>query len=101
MKITEIIVEASGADAKRSENLKAVFANARAKISRTPKQAKKEYVATTKTKHPGFKNAEELVAKVGELYGVEPVDDFKDVLELPNGHESTDKEMSMFSKDNR
>ncbi len=35
------------------------------------------------------------------MYGMQLVDDFLDVLELPNAENDTDKEMSMFSKDNR
>jgi hypothetical protein len=39
--------------------------------------------------------------KVRHMYGMQLVDDFLDVLELPNAEGDTDKEMSMFSKDNR
>ena len=91
MKITEIITERQDMP---------VNGNDTACIARTSKEAVKMFKKADKGAKANFdpKKARE---KVRDLYGVELVDDFIDVLELPNAEKGTDKEMSMFSKDNR
>ncbi len=74
--------------------------NAGALIRRSSKQATKAFVDADQGAIENF-DPKEARRKVRELYGVELVDDFIDVLELPNGEEGTDKEMSMFSQDMR
>lgn len=91
MKIKEIITERSDF---------AVYGNDTAKIVRTPKQATKAYTTAEKG---AIKNFDPKKARrhARNMYGVELVDDFVDVLELPNNENETDKAMSMFSKDQR
>lgn len=93
MKITEIITE---------RNQPSKVGNETAKIARSAKDAAKAF----KTADKGAISTSDDQKRRGRIdvrhmYGVELVDDFIDVLELPNGAEGTDKELSMFSKDNR
>ena len=91
MKISDIITERKNAS---------VNGNDTAKIARTAKQAAKAYKDADKG---AIDHADPAAARkrARELYGVEIVDDFVDVLELPNSENDTDKQQSMFSKDNR
>ena len=91
MKITEIITE---------RNNPSRIGNETAKISRSAKQATKTFKNAAKGALNNS-NPQEARKKVRGMYGVEIVDDFVDVLELPNNEHETDKELSMFSKDNR
>jgi len=93
MKITEIITERNNPNAVGNET---------AKIARSAKDAVKAFKTADKGALSTSDDKKQHGRKVvRQMYGVELVDDFIDVLELPNGHEGTDKEMSMFSKDNR
>ena len=94
MKIRDIITEGS------NRTNAPTVGNAHAMIARSAKQAVSIFVDAEKGAIEDF-DPKEARRKVRELYGVELVDDFLDVLELPNGEEGTDKEMSMFSKDMR
>lgn len=91
MKIRDIIIERKNA---------AVNGNDTAKIMRSAKQAVKAFNDADKGAIKNF-DPKKQRKKVRELYGVELVDDFVDVLELPNSENDTDKQLSMFSKDNR
>lgn len=94
MKIRDIIQEG------HSRRKAPTVGNDKAKIARSAKQAAKAFVDAEvgAIKDIDVKKARK---KVRELYGVELVDEFLDVLELPNGESDTDKQMSMFSKDMR
>ena len=103
MKINEIITEgqwkASSKSNKRDSEVW-VAGNEHAKIARTAKTAVKMH----KDANVGALADNDPLAnlkKVRDMYGMQLVDDFLDVLELPNAEGDTDKEMSMFSKDNR
>lgn len=105
MKIREIITEQFKHSHKRKSREKKVFhvGNEHAKIARTSKEAAKQH----KEANPGVEDrlsdndSMENLRKVRDMYGVQLVDDFIDVLELPNAVNDTDKQMSMFSKDMR
>lgn len=106
MKIREIITEksqGSWAREKKSDKREPevfVVGNEHAKIARTSKDAQK----MRDEKDKGFlegDDARKNLERVRDMYGMQLVDDFLDVLELPNGIEGTDDQMSMFSKDNR
>ena len=78
--------------------------NDAAKIARSSKQAAATFNAANKGNGGVDDNAHDVqdhLSGVRGRYGVELVDDFKDVLELPNSENETDEAMSMFSKDNR
>ena len=78
----------------------AVLGNEKASIQRTAKDAVKAFDDAEKgaiENHDPVANRE----RVRNMYGVELVDDFVDVLELPNAEDDTDKQMSLFSSDNR
>ena len=91
MKITEIITERQDFSVNGNEN---------ATIARTAKEAASKFKDADKGAGESF-DPKKARQKVRDMYGVELVDDFVDVLELPNAEKDTDKEMSMFSKDNR
>ncbi len=93
MKINEIVTEHKRTNAEPC-------GNDAAKIARNPKDATSLFNKADKGAQEKF-NAKKARKKVRDMYGVELVDDFVDVLELPNAEGTTDKEMSMFSKDNR
>lgn len=106
MKIREIITEKSQGswkrDGKSAKRAKEVFVvgNEHAKIARSSKQAQDIH----SEKDQGVienDDARTNLEKVRDMYGMQLVDDFLDVLELPNGVEGTDDQMSMFSKDMR
>ena len=78
----------------------AVQGNSAAKIARTAKQAAQTFKDADHGAGADF-DSKAARKKVRDMYGVELVDDFVDVLELPNAEKDTDKQMSMFSKDNR
>lgn len=103
MKINEIIKEGKFARSeKRTDREDQVFhvGNEKAKISRTSKAASKNFKDADKGAIDGVSSDVNL-KKVRDMYGVQIVNDFVDVLELPNNVDDTDKEMSMFSKDMR
>ena len=91
MKISDIITERKDF---------AVNGNDAAKIARTAKQAAQMYKDADSGARDNF-DAKAARKKVRHQYGVELVDDFVDTLELPNAENDTDKQLSMFSKDNR
>ncbi len=91
MKITEIIIERQNTP---------VNGNDTACIARTSKEAVKMFKAADKGAGEHF-DPKKARKQARELYGVELVDDFIDVLKSPNSDKDTDKQMSMFSKDNR
>ena len=91
MKIRDIIIERKNATK---------VGNDKATIARTAKQASATFDGADKGAIDGF-YSKKARKKVRDMYGVELVDDFVDVLELPNGEKDTDKAMSMFSKDQR
>ena len=106
MKIREIITEKSQGswkrDGKSNKREPEVFVvgNEHARIARTAKDAQD----LLQDKDQGIienDDARANLEKVRDMYGMQLVDDFLDVLELPNGVEGTDDEMSMFSKDMR
>ena len=103
MRINEIIVEGKF---KRSNKRKSredqVFhvGNEHAKIARTSKAAAKNFKDADRGAVDGV-DPEVNLKKVRDMYGMQLVDDFIDVLELPNNINDTDEELSMFSKDNR
>lgn len=106
MKIREIITEKKQGswdrDGKSDKREPEVFVvgNEHARIARSAKQAKDLHA----DKDQGVienDDARANLEKVRNMYGMQLVDDFLDVLELPNGIEGTDSEMSMFSKDMR
>ena len=105
MKINEIITEGkwkSRTSNKSNKRVDKVFVvgNEHAKIARTAKGAAKIHKdANVGAIEPN--DPLENLKKVRDMYGMQLVDDFLDVLELPNAEGDTDKEMSMFSKDNR
>jgi len=81
----------------------AIVGNDSATIARTAKQAVELFDKSDKG-GDGVKKGESVqdhLASVRAMYGVEIVDDFMDVLELPNAEHDTDKQQSLFSKDNR
>ena len=105
MKIREVITEKQGSwtrDSRSHKRAKEVFVvgNENAKIARSSKQAQELH----NEKDQGVienDDARKNLERVRNMYGVQLVDDFLDILELPNGIEGTDKAMSMFSKDMR
>ena len=106
MKIREIITEKKQGSWKRDsksdkrEPQVFVVGNEHARIARSAKQAQD----LLKDKDQGVIENDDPRAnleKVRNMYGMQLVDDFLDVLELPNGVEGTDDQMSMFSKDMR
>jgi hypothetical protein len=106
MRLQELITEKQQGSWKRSTKSHKrdpdvwVAGNEHAKIARTAKCAVNLHLEKDKgaiEKSDPRKNLE----KVRHMYGMQLVDDFLDVLELPNAEGDTDKEMSMFSKDNR
>lgn len=94
MKIRDIITEGG------SRTNAPTVGNANAKIARSAKQAAAAFADADQGAIEDF-DPKEARRRVRELYGVELVDDYLDVLELPNGEEGTDKAMSMFSSDMR
>jgi len=103
MKIHEIIVESAFKKShKRKSREDQVFhvGNEKAKLSRTSKAAAKNFKDADAGAIDGV-TAEVNLKKVRDMYGVQLVDGFIDVLELPNNVDDTDKQMSMFSKDMR
>ena len=92
MKIRDIITE-------RKDATK--VGNDAATIARTAKDAVEKFKKADTGIPPEHDDVHHLLAHVRDMYGVELVDDFVDVLELPNGEEHTDKAMSMFSDDMR
>lgn len=91
MKIRDIIVERKNATK---------VGNKTATIARTAKQAEKKF----DTSDPGARDLGDPLSnlkRVRDMYGVELVDDFIDVLELPNNVDETDKETSLLTSDNR
>jgi len=102
MRLHEIITEHWDRNHKnkKSDQQVWVVGNEHAKIARTAKDAVKMH----KEKDNGIIDGVDArinLQKVRDMYGMQLVDDFLDVLELPNAENDTDKEMSMFSKDNR
>ena len=103
MKINEIITESKWKKSQKSNKRDKevwVVGNEHAKIARTSKRA----VEIHKDANVGAlddTDSLENLKRVRDMYGMQLVDDFLDVLELPNAENDTDKEMSMFSKDNR
>ena len=91
MKIKDIILERDDAP---------VLGNELARITRSAKDAAKRYISADRGALDTGDSKENL-RKVRELYGVELVDDFVDVLELPNNEQNTDKQESLLTKDNR
>ena len=81
----------------------AIVGNDAAKIARTAKQAEETFIKADKGGDgvKGHDNVQHHLAHIRAMYGVEIVDDFMDVLELPNAENDTDKQQSLFSKDNR
>ena len=106
MKIREIITEKSQGswkrDSKSDKRAKEVFVvgNEHAKIARSAKQAVELHAEKDKGVIEND-DARANLEKARTMYGMQLVDDFLDVLELPNGTEGTDDQMSMFSKDMR
>ena len=94
MKIRDIITE-GGARTNAP-----TVGNEKAKIARSAKQAAAAFADADQGAIEDF-DPKEARRRVRELYGVELVDDYLDVLELPNGEEGTDKEMSVFNSDMR
>ena len=94
MKIRDIITEGG------SRTNAPTVGNANAKIARSAKQAAAAFPDADQGAIEDF-DPKEARRRVRELYGVELVDEYLDVLELPNGEEGTDKAMSMFSTDMR
>lgn len=93
MKIREVITERKDA---------AKVGNDSASIARTAKGAAQKFLDADKGDSPiSHDEVRHLLAHVRDMYGVELVDDFLDVMELPNNVDSTDKQMGMFSKDMR
>ena len=92
MKIRDIITERKDAAKTGNEN---------AKIARTAKKAKQQFKDADKGHGKRTDDVAHLLAHVRDMYGVELVDDFVDVLELPNAENDTDKETSLLSSDNR
>jgi len=77
--------------------------NDAAKIARTSKQAA-EIFSNADKGGDGCERDESVqdhLEHIRAMYGVEIVDDFLDVLELSNAEADTDKQQSLFSKDNR
>jgi hypothetical protein len=106
MKIREIITEKAQGSWKREKKSDKrdpepwVVGNEHAKIARSAKDA----AQMRDEKDKGFiegDDARKNLERVRDMYGMQLVDDFLDVLELPNGIEGTDDQMSMFSKDLR
>ena len=103
MKINEIITEGrwqKGHKSNKRDEKVWIAGNEHAKIARTAKDAVKIHKEKDKGAVDGVDPYVNL-QKVRDMYGMQLVDDFLDVLELPNAESDTDKEMSMFSKDNR
>lgn len=92
MKIREVITERNNA---------AKTGNDTAKISRTSKAAEKQFKSADKGHQMRTDDVAHLLAHVRDMYGVEIVDDFVDVLELPNAEDDTDKAESLLSTDQR
>jgi len=93
MKIRDIV------EGKKRSNAP-ITGNSAAKIARSAKQAAQTYVDADKGAIEKF-DSKKARKRAREMYGVELVDEFIDVLELPNGEKDTDKQMSMFSSDMR
>ena len=103
MKINEIITESNWHKGhKRTKRDTKVWhvGNEHAKIVRNTKQANSHFCDSERGAIDACDPHINL-EKVRDMYGTQLVDEFLDVLELPNGIEGTDDEMSMFSKDNR
>jgi len=92
MKIREIIKERKDA---------AKIGNDSATIARTAKGAAEKFKNADDGLPPGHDEVPHLLAHVRDMYGVELVDDFLDVMELPNNVDETDKAESLFSTDMR
>jgi len=75
--------------------------NDAAVIVRSAKQAADGFEGADKGHQMRTDDVGHLLAHIRDMYGVEIVDDFVDVLELPNSEDDTDKQPSLFSKDNR
>lgn len=79
----------------------AIVGNDAAVIVRSAKQAADGFEGADKGHQMRTDDVGHLLAHIRDMYGVEIVDDFVDVLELPNSEDDTDKQPSLFSKDNR
>ncbi len=105
MKIREVITEKQGSWVRGKKSDKRdpepwVVGNEHAKIARSAKDAQRIHGEKDQGVIEGD-DPQANLQKVRDMYGMQLVDDFLDVLELPNGIEGTDDQMSMFSKDMR
>ena len=94
MKIRDIITEGGA----RSDAPK--VGNDKAKIARSSKVAAQMHDNAEEGARKEF-DAKEARKRVRDLYGVELVDDWVDMLERPNGEHDTDKAESLLSTDMR